>query len=65
VWLSNLLTILYRTQAELILNHANPNVCGIGQEARHRNYKMLKFGGGHAYDRSANCSFKVVAYVKA
>jgi uncharacterized protein YbcV (DUF1398 family) len=39
------ITKLCRTQAEVILNHANPNVRGIGQEeARHRNYKRLKLG---------------------
>jgi hypothetical protein len=46
---------LFRTQAEVILNHVNPNVRGIGQgEARHRKYKRLKIGGGQAYDRSAD-----------
>jgi hypothetical protein len=29
------ITKVYRTQAEITLNHVNPNVCGIGQgEAR-------------------------------
>jgi hypothetical protein len=46
---------LCRTQGEVILNHVNPNVLGIGQgEARHRKYKRLKLGGGQAYDRSAD-----------
>jgi hypothetical protein len=46
---------LCRTQAEIILNHVNPNVCGIEQgEARHRKYKRLQLRGGQAYDRSAD-----------
>jgi hypothetical protein len=46
---------LCSTQAELILNHINPNVRDIGQgEARHRKYKRFKLGGGQAYDRSAD-----------
>jgi hypothetical protein len=49
------ITKLCKTQAELILNRANPNVCGIGQgEARHMKNKRLKLGGGQAYDRSAD-----------
>jgi hypothetical protein len=31
-----------RTQAEVILYNVNPNVRGIGQEARHRKYKRFK-----------------------
>jgi hypothetical protein len=43
-----------RRQAEIILNHENPNVRAIGQgEPRHRKYKWLKLGCGHAYDRSS------------
>jgi hypothetical protein len=43
------------TQAEVTLNHVNPNVRDIGQEeARHRKYKGLKLGGGQVYDRSAD-----------
>jgi hypothetical protein len=46
------MTKLCRKQAEIILNHRNPIVRGIGQgEAMHR---RLKLGGGQAYDRSAN-----------
>jgi hypothetical protein len=42
-------------QAEVIQNHDNENDRNIGQgEARHRNYKRLKFGGGQAYDRSSD-----------
>jgi hypothetical protein len=53
---------LCRAQAEVILHHVNPNVRSIGQrEVRHRKYKRLKLGGGQAYSRSANCSFRVVA----
>jgi hypothetical protein len=49
------ITKLCRTQAEVILNHVNPNVHGIRQvEARQRDHKRLKLGGGQAYDRSAD-----------
>jgi hypothetical protein len=49
------ITKLRRTQAQVILNHVNPSVCGIGQgEAMHGKYKGLKLGGGQAYDRSAD-----------
>jgi hypothetical protein len=49
------ITKLCRTHAEVILNHRNPIVLGIGQgEAMHRKYKRLKLGGGQAYDRSAD-----------
>jgi hypothetical protein len=49
------ITTLYWTQAEVILNHRNLIVRGIGQgEAMHRKYKRLKLGGGQAYDRSAD-----------
>jgi hypothetical protein len=45
----------YATQAEVILNHINRNVRGIGQgEARRWKYKRLKFWGGKAYDHSAD-----------
>jgi hypothetical protein len=47
--------IYYATQAEVILNHINPNVCVIGQgEAGSWKYKRLKLGGGKAYERSAD-----------
>jgi hypothetical protein len=40
-------------QAEVMQNHENEHVRGLGQGgARHRNYKRLKLGGGQAYDRS-------------
>jgi hypothetical protein len=46
------ITKLCSAQAEVILNHVNPNVRGIGQgEARHRKHKRLKLGGDQAYDR--------------
>jgi hypothetical protein len=49
------ITKLCRTQAEVILNHVNPNVRVIGQrETRHRKYRRLKLGGNQAYDRSAD-----------
>jgi hypothetical protein len=41
------ITKLCRKQAEVIRNHENQHVHGIGQgEARHRKYKRLKLGGG-------------------
>jgi hypothetical protein len=47
-------TKLYRRQAEIIQNHENEHVRGIGQgEARQRKYKRFKLGGGQAYDRSS------------
>jgi hypothetical protein len=46
------ITKLCRQQAEVIQNHENNYVRGIGQgEARHRKYEKLKLGGGQAYDR--------------
>jgi hypothetical protein len=42
-------------------NDVNRNVRGTGQgEARHMNCERIKLGGGQAYDRSANYSFRVV-----
>jgi hypothetical protein len=39
------MTKLCRRQAEVILNHENPNVRATGQgKARHRKYKRLKLG---------------------
>jgi hypothetical protein len=55
----NYITKLCRTQTEVILNHVNPNVHGIGQ-GETRKYKGLQLDGGQAYDRSANCSVRVV-----
>jgi hypothetical protein len=44
---------LCRQQTEVIQNHENEHVRGIGQvEAIHRKYKRLKLGGCQAYDRS-------------
>jgi hypothetical protein len=44
-----------RQQAVVIQNHKNERVRIIGQgEARHRKYKSIKLGGGHAYDRSSD-----------
>jgi hypothetical protein len=46
---------LYYFDFEVIQNHDNENVRNIGQgEARYRKYKMLKLGGGQAYDRSSD-----------
>jgi hypothetical protein len=48
------ITKLCRIQAEVILNHENPNVRAIGQgEARHKKHKRLKLGGGQVYDHSS------------
>jgi hypothetical protein len=48
------ITKLCRRQAEVTLNHKNPNVRAIGKgERRHRKYKRLKLGSGQAYDRSS------------
>jgi hypothetical protein len=60
-------TKLCRTQAEVILNHQNSIVHGIGQgEAMHRKYKRLKLGGSQAYNCSADWpSYGVVKLVKA
>jgi hypothetical protein len=41
-----------RRQAEVIINHENPNLRTIGQgEARRRKHKRIKLGGGQVYDR--------------
>jgi hypothetical protein len=46
---------LWRKQAEVIQNHKNEHVRGIGQgEARHTKYKKLEVGGGKAYDHSSD-----------
>jgi hypothetical protein len=48
------ITKLCRRQAEVILNHENPNVRATGQgEARHKKHKRIKLGGGQVYDRSS------------
>jgi hypothetical protein len=40
---------------EVVMDHENLNVRGIGQEeARHRRYTRLKLGGGQTYDHSAD-----------
>jgi hypothetical protein len=49
------ITILFRTQAEVILNHVNSIVRGIEQgEATKRKYKRLNLGGSQAYNQSAD-----------
>jgi hypothetical protein len=49
------ITKLYRTHAEIILNHIIPNVHGIGQgEVKHRKCKRLKLGDGQVYDFPAD-----------
>jgi hypothetical protein len=49
------ITELCRRQAEVIQNHENELVRGVGQgEARKRKYKRLKHGGGQACDRSSD-----------
>jgi hypothetical protein len=46
-YLYDFTTKLCREQATVILNHENVNTRIIGQgEARHKNYKALKLGGG-------------------
>jgi hypothetical protein len=46
---------LFRTQTEVILNHVNPNVRGIGEgEAMKRKYMRFQHGGGQAYYLSAS-----------
>jgi hypothetical protein len=46
---------LCRQQTEVLQNHENEHVHGIGQgEDRHRKYKRLKLGGGQAYDSSSD-----------
>jgi hypothetical protein len=47
---------LSRQQAEVIRNHENEHVRGIGQsEARQKKiYKRLQFRGGQAYNRSSD-----------
>jgi hypothetical protein len=43
-----------QAKPEVIQNHESENVRYIGQgEARHREYKRLKRGGGHVYDCSS------------
>jgi hypothetical protein len=55
IYIYNYITNLCRQQAEVIQNHENTNVRNIGQgEPRHRKYKRLKLGGGHAYDPSCD-----------
>jgi hypothetical protein len=45
------ITKLCQRQAEVILNHQNPNLCASEQgEARHGKYKRLKCGNGQAYN---------------
>jgi hypothetical protein len=52
-YLHDYITKLCRRQAEVILNHENPNVRAIGQgEAKNRKHKRIKLSGGQAYNRS-------------
>jgi hypothetical protein len=49
------ITKLWRQQAEVIQNHDNEHVRGIGQgKARYRQYKRLELGCGQAYGRSSD-----------
>jgi hypothetical protein len=51
--LYDFVTKLCRQQATVILNHENHENVNIDQdEARHRNFKRLKLGGGQAYNGS-------------
>jgi hypothetical protein len=46
---------LCRQQAEVIPNHENEHVLGIGQgEARHTKYYRRKLSTGQAHDRSSD-----------
>jgi hypothetical protein len=56
----NYINKLFRTQAEVILNHVNPNYMVLDKEKPCIGSITDKFGGGQAYDRSANYSFRVV-----
>jgi hypothetical protein len=54
-WVYDYITKLCRQQAEVIQNHENGHVGGIGQgEARHRKYQRLKLSDGEAYDHSSD-----------
>jgi hypothetical protein len=49
------ITKLCRQQAEVIQNHENEHIRSMGHsEDRHRKYKGLKLGNGHAYTRSSD-----------
>jgi hypothetical protein len=49
------ITKLFRQQAEVIQNHENEHVPGIGKgEAIHRKHKKLKLGGGQTFGRSSD-----------
>jgi hypothetical protein len=51
-YVNDYITESFRTQAEVILNHVNSDIRGIGQgAAMHRKYKRLKLDGGQAYCR--------------
>jgi hypothetical protein len=51
----NYVNELCRKSAELILNHVNLNVHGIGQGlTMHWKYAKLKYGVGQAYNRLAD-----------
>jgi hypothetical protein len=55
IYICDYIIKLCRQAAEVIQNHENEHVRGIGQcEARHTEYKKLKLGGGQAYDRSSD-----------
>jgi hypothetical protein len=55
IYIYDYIITLCRKQTEIMRNHENEHVRGIGKrEARHRKYKRLKFGGGQAYDRSSD-----------
>jgi hypothetical protein len=53
-YICDFITKLCRQQTEVIQNRDNANVRDIGKgEAKQRNYKRFKLGGGQAYDRSS------------
>jgi hypothetical protein len=55
------ITQVCRRQAEVIQNHENEHIRFIAQgKGRRRKYKVIKLGGGKAYDRSSD-KFAVIA----
>jgi hypothetical protein len=53
IYIYDYITKLCRRQAEVIQNHDNEHIRGIGLgDVRHRRYKKLKLGGGQACDPS-------------
>jgi hypothetical protein len=54
-YIYDFITKLCKHQAEVTQNYENDNVNNFGQdEAIHRNYMRLNFGGGQAYNRASD-----------